>query len=260
MSRNYVSMLENGRNPSEQLKMLFERLEGDESPEPATGGPRGKLQAALRSAGMTSAQLARRIGYEAGPVQAIVEGGARISEKMAEAIASVLPLTIEELLGGSDSPRLIDPTGTYGTIGSRPLVDDPSGLVGIRTIPLLSWAEAGTMADYSDEAFGGEAIPAFNVSDRKAFALAIRGKSMQPEISEGDIVVVCPSWTPRHGDTVIARTVGGDVMCKIYQPSKGGQMIILSSHNPAFPPFEIPQSEIAWIYPVKSVEKTLRRS
>ncbi|MGC3988311.1 MAG: S24 family peptidase [Chthoniobacteraceae bacterium] len=61
--------------------------------------------------------------------------------------------------------------------------------------------------------------------------------------------------TPRNGETVIARTVHGDVMCKLYQSRSG--VVVLSSWNPAYPPIEIPREEIAWIYPVAQVIQNL---
>jgi hypothetical protein len=48
-------------------------------------------------------------------------------------------------------------------------------------------------------------------------------------------------------------------MCKIYQAKSSGQFIILSSYNSAYPPIELQRSEIEWIYPVQSVQKTRRR-
>jgi phage repressor protein C with HTH and peptisase S24 domain len=265
-SRNYIWMVESEtKDPGPGFREAWEQFERDRgltlSEQPAVSGPRGLLKETLAAHQMTAAELAKRIGYEIGPVQAVVDGGARISESMAEAIERELPeLEKEALLGGSDTPRITTDSGTYGTMGAKPQIAVPKGM-DVRMVPLISWAQAGAMSSYDDEVYSHEAIPVFDVPDRKAFALTVRGNSMTPEINEGDKVIVCPSWQPRNGDEVICRTVDGDVMCKIYHSKEGGKIVILSSYNSgAHPPFELNRDEIAWIYPVQGVQKTRRSS
>jgi SOS-response transcriptional repressor LexA len=229
-----------------------------EEPHHYESSPLGQLRRAMVQAGLTPAELALRMGYAAGPVQAVFERGSRISEGMAMAIVKILPsLDIETLLGGSDTPRIIDETGMQGTFGSKPTIDVPLGDLKVKMVPMLSWTKAGTMTNFEDDCYTGEAIPAFNVTDSKAFALRVRGDSMEPRIKEGDSVVVCPSWSPQNGDTVITRTVHGDIMCKLYQSR--GQRVVFSSYNPAYPPIELDREEVEWVYPVQSVVQTLRK-
>lgn len=221
-------------------------------------GPREVLRKELQKSGLNPAQLAKRIGYKIGVIQALVEGNARISERMADAIVKVLPtLSKEDLMSGSESPMVLEEAGMRGTVGMKPTIKPPPGHT-VRMIPLLSWAQAGAMKGFTDEAYDHEAVTAFDVSDPKAFAVTIRGDSMDPVIREGATVVVCPSWQPRNGEEVICRTVDGDVMCKIYQSKFNGQFVILSSYNSAHPPIELSRDEIAWIYPVHSYTHTRR--
>ncbi len=227
-------------------------------PDPdAECGPRGRLTEAMKRKGLNASQLAKKIGYQIGPVQAIFERGTRISESMAEKIVEVLPdLTLEELLAGSDTPRIMESSGSYSTIGSKQTVQAPAGSK-VRAVPFLSWAQAGTMTNFEDDAWQGEMKNAIDAPEH-AFILEIRGDSMEPRISPGDHVLVCPTWEARNGDTVICRTVKGDVMCKLYQSKFNGQFAILSSYNPAYPPQELSMDEIVWIYPVKDVTHNLR--
>lgn len=230
--------------------------------EPVRVSPRhalGMLKLAMEEKGMNAKALAKAIGYEIGPVQAVLERGSRLSEAMAEKIVKVLPdLDIDTLLGGSDTPRIIDPSGATGTFGAKANILVPAGM-SVKMLPLLSWTKAGMMTNFEDECYTGEAVPAFNVSDPKAFALKVRGDSMEPRVKEGDIVIVCPSWKARNGDTVIVRTVHGDIMCKLYQTKFSGKFAVLSSYNPAYPPVELSEEEIEWIYPVQGVMQTLRK-
>jgi phage repressor protein C with HTH and peptisase S24 domain len=224
-----------------------------------TDGPRGRLRQALEMAHLTPAALAKRIGYQIGVVQAVVEGAARIKEDMAEKIEELdIGLTAEELMEGSETPRVLHEGGAFSTVGSKPEILS-LGAGRVRMIPLISMAQAGPHINFDDEIFQHEAIAVMDVKDPKAIALKVRGNSMEPEIKAGDVAVVCPSWTPRNGDEVICRTLDGDVMCKIYQAKAGGDFVILSSYNPAHPPTELRREDIAWIYPIQSVIKTRRR-
>lgn len=218
------------------------------------GSPREKLKAALIANGLTPAALARKISYDAGIVENVVNGGGRISEAMAEKIVATLDhgLTVAELLDGSETPRVIDASGRYGTHGAKPLVDLPGGKK-TRFVPLLSWAAAGALTGAAalDEAFDGEAV-ASTVPGR-VFAVEISGDSMYPEINPGDYAVVRADTPARPGQVVLVRTIHGDVLCKRYTTKDREKLVILSSVNNSYQPIEIPASEIAWIYPVKQV-------
>jgi phage repressor protein C with HTH and peptisase S24 domain len=203
--------------------------------------------------------LARKIGYDLGVYVAVEDGTARASERMIDKICEVIAVDKEELMSGSDAPLIMDESGRTGTFGATPDVQLPPGSYA-RYVPRLSWAQAGALdSGHVDEGYDYEGVISIDIKDRRAFGLRIRGDSMTPEIREGDDAIVCPTWQPRNGDTVIARTVDGDVMCKIYQTKEGGTKIVLSSYNPAHPPIELSREEIAWIYPVGQVVRNYRK-
>jgi phage repressor protein C with HTH and peptisase S24 domain len=52
--------------------------------------------------------------------------------------------------------------------------------------------------------------------------------------------------------------VEGDVFCKIFERSSGGKLVLVSV-NTAHAPIELNPDEVAWIYPVAQVTKTMRR-
>lgn len=244
---------------SPRVMSIISSLAPKESHAMTVGGARGKLKLALQAAQITPAQLAKKIDYQIGVVQAVVDGGARIKEEMAHRIEHLhIGITAEEMLEGSEVPRVMDKTGRFGTVGSVPQIQSVDGSR-VRMIPLIAMTQAGPKINFEDEVFQHDAVAVIDVKDPKAFALTVRGNSMEPEIKEGDVAVICPSWKPRNGDEVICRTIHGDVMCKIYQTKFNGQYVVLSSYNPAFPPQELSMDEIEWIYPVQSVQKTRRR-
>jgi phage repressor protein C with HTH and peptisase S24 domain len=269
-SRNYISMIEGGREPGKTFLRAWAEFEAEhglsgEQPdagegssvvreEPLANGARHQLKIARMAAGLSISQLARQTGYAAGVLEAVENGSARASEKMIEAMCRALPgLDKELLMQGSDAPRIMHRSGIEGTYGAKPDLIVPRGSTA-RYVPLLSWAQAGALdAGHSDDGYDFTGVISIDIKDPRAFAVEIRGKSMEPRISEGDRAIVCPGAQPRPGDTVIARTLNGDVMCKLYQAKEGGELVILSSWNPAFPPVEIRREEIAWIYPVRQV-------
>lgn len=257
VSSNYVQMLEGGREVDENssLAKLFNLLEGREG----SGGPRGNLKEARIRAGLTQAQLAKKIGYQIGVLQAVEDGTARASEKMIEKIVEVLPeLSKDSLMGGSDSPVVL--STEVSTFGKKPDIILPPGMTA-RYVPLISWAQAGTMTSYDDEVYEHEGQLAFDVTDPKAFAVKLRGDSMSPQYAEGDTVILYPSVLPQNGDLVIARLkddLGGDVMFKLFHSQKGGEKITLTSYNPLYPPLEYQRPDFAWIYPAASVVKRLK--
>lgn len=215
--------------------------------------PRAALKAAIERAHLTPAELARRMGYDGGVIENVVNGRGRISEKMIDAIVKALPeLGRDELLDGSDTPRVMDQAGIFGTYGAKPLFDLPGGGK-TRFVPLISWSAAGSLlnAGALDDAYDHSGV-ASNVPGQ-TFAVEVRGDSMHPEINPGDYAVVRADVQPTPGSVVLVRTIHGDVLCKRYQSKQGGKLVVLSSVNRSYEPVEIPANEIAWIYPVKQV-------
>lgn len=146
-------------------------------------------------------------------------------------------------------------------MGQKANITLPEGMTA-RYVPLISWAQAGTMQSFSDETYQYEGYLAFNVTDRKSIAVTVRGDSMMPQYGEGDVVILYPSSEPRTGDLVIARLSednGSDVMFKIFSSQQNGTKVILSSYNPAYPPLDYLREDFSWIYPAASVVKQLRR-
>lgn len=265
IGRSYLSELEHGREPGLTLSLRFDRIEQlpDMQLERAIvnksgyegGSPRERLRSVLKEKKISAPQLAKKMGgYNAAIVENLVNGTGRMSEEMAAKIEEALDgaMSREELMGGSESPRIIDPGGIRGTAGAKPILQLPGG-GRTRHVPLISWAAAGQLASATalDESFEHEGI-ASNVPGR-AFAVSINGDSMYPEINPGDFAVVRADVEPRPGQVVLVRTIHGDVLCKRYSTRDQQRLVILSSVNKSYEPIEIPASEIAWIYPVKQV-------
>lgn len=130
----------------------------------------------------------------------------------------------------------------------------------IRMIPVICWAQAGVATAFENiPETWEERIPAV-VEDENAFAIQIRGDSMEPKYSDGDVAVLLPGIFPRNGDLVIANVKDEGFVFKILTLVNGSpEQLRLTSYNPAYPPYDLPREKFHWIYPVDSVVKKVRR-
>lgn len=117
-----------------------------------------------------------------------------------------------------------------------------------RRVPMLSWVEAGlgaeVVAAYAFDAAHEFYDARFSVSSN-AFALRVRGASMEPDFRDGDIIVVDPNVIPVSGEFVVvellpngAEAGQGEPVLKQYRPrnSDGGKAVFdLIPSNPEFP-------------------------
>lgn len=148
--------------------------------------------------------------------------------------------------------KVIDATGATVAEFMGLLTNTAGGPQHSHKIPLIGLAQAGSAGYFDDAGFpvgeGWEKIPFPDLGDANAYALEISGDSMLPVYRDGDIVIVSPAQNnPSRGDRVIAKTVEGEVMCKILT-RKTLTRIELSSFNPAHPERAFEVQEIAWMH------------
>lgn len=75
-----------------------------------------------------------------------------------------------------------------------------------KKIPLISYVQAGTWTESCQlqDSTGFEYVMASSEFSDSAFALTIKGDSMEPEFKEGDVVIIDPAITPLPGEFVVA--------------------------------------------------------
>ena len=137
-----------------------------------------------------------------------------------------------------------------GNVGGNPY--------GLRNIPILSWAQAGQATAFEQMNDWDEVVPS-DVSDEHAFGVRLRGDSMEPKFSDGDIAILLPSTAPTNGEIVVANIKNQGALCKIMHVQLDKKLVKLSSYNLAYPPTEYHRDEFHWIFPVASIIKQLRR-
>lgn len=174
------------------------------------------------------------------------------SGKQQKEVASDLgisPTTFNTWCVGKIMPRMgkVQSIADYFSIGKSDLIDDKSILLGKRTskgvvISVLGRVAAGIPIEAVEDIIDTEEIAEELAKTGEFFGLQIKGNSMEPKFSEGDIVIVRQQDDAESGDIVIATINGNDAVCKRLKKYKDS--IALISTNPEYDPMIFSSEEI----------------
>lgn len=109
-------------------------------------------------------------------------------------------------------------------------------------IPVLGYVQAGIPMDAIEDIIDYEEIPESMARSGEYFALQIRGNSMEPKFSEGDIVIVRKQSDVDSGDIAVVLVNGDDATIKKIKKRPDGVMLI--PNNPEFDPIFYSNQEI----------------
>ena len=115
------------------------------------------------------------------------------------------------------------------------LVNAPSPKTKGVKIPVLGKVAAGMPIEAIEDIIDYEEIPESMSRSADYFGLQIRGDSMEPKISDGDVVIVRKQDDAESGNIVIATVNGDEATCKKIKKTESGLMLI--STNPDYEPF-----------------------
>lgn len=103
------------------------------------------------------------------------------------------------------------------------------------SIPVLGYVAAGIPIDAITDVLDYEELSPEMVKDgSEYFALQIKGASMEPKISEGDVVIVRKQADCENGQIAIVCVNGDQATCKRVMKQASG--ILLQPLNPAYEP------------------------
>lgn len=173
-------------------------------------------------------------------------GQSAVSQYMTGKIALNLPalLSLSRVLRfapESVSPRLAE-TLSMGTNGSMISSLDshqnttemgPAG----RLLPVIGYVKAVAFCEAGEGASRNEIeewVEAGGAAGPRAFVLRVEGKSMEPDFSPGDKVVIDPDMPWKSGDFVVARR-RGDKAATLRQITEEGGEQYLYATNPDWP-------------------------
>ena len=147
----------------------------------------------------------------------------------------------------------------YFKIGKSDLLDDKSYLSNVQrskgvVINVLGRVAAGIPIEAVENIIDTEEISEELARTGEFFGLQIKGDSMEPKISNGDVVIVRRQNDAENGEIVIALVNGDDATCKRIRKYRDG--IELISSNPAYAPMFFSNEEID-SKPVKIIGKVV---
>lgn len=190
-----------------------------------------RLSLALSNLNMKPQELADKSGVSKASISQYVNGSHAPSNISSGKMASVLKVNPLWLMG-FDVPMAEDNT-------SESKSSSHAGVV----IPVLGRVAAGIPITAAEYVIDTEEISQAMAADGEYFGLQIKGDSMEPKISNGDVVIVRKQSDADDGDLVIALVNGNDAVCK--RLKKYAEGIALLSTNPAYEPMYFSEKEIA---------------
>lgn len=125
---------------------------------------------------------------------------------------------------------------------------------GSKWIPVLGRVAAGTPIEAVEDILDYEEIDAQTAASGEYFALQIKGQSMEPKMSYGDVVIVRKQEDCDSGDTAVVLVNGDEATVKRIKKEPGGIMLI--PNNPAYEPKFYSNEEIESL-PVRVIGKVI---
>lgn len=187
--------------------------------------------------GYTQSELADKVGYsDKTSISKIENSGNDISMKKLRKIADALSVSVSYLMGWENGYVVLDPLPEYDIDKD----DSHRHNLPPRKIPVLGRVAAGIPLEMIEDIVDDEEIPGDMVGEY--FALKIKGDSMEPKISNGDVVIVRQQPDVESGQIAIVTVNGDDATCKRVMKYAEGLMLI--SNNPKYAPMQFSKEEI----------------
>ena len=146
-------------------------------------------------------------------------------------LANYFNISVDELIGNEDAPKM----------------------KGIK-IPVFGHVAAGIPITAIEDIIDYEEISEEEASKGEYFGLVIKGDSMEPKMSTGDVVIVRSQPTIENGEIAIVLVNGDEATCKKIKKTPEG--IILMSLNPSYEPMFYTNKEIEQL-PIRIIGKVV---
>ena len=182
-----------------------------------------RLKELREQKGLKQKELAKLVNVSQKTISAYETGRAQPPSETLQQLAKIFGVTVDFLLGLADSPV------------SEPLNFEKYK---VRYIPIYNGVCAGNTGTYPEGNVVIDHIPIPAHLNGK-FGIRVYGDSMEPDIKDGDFVVVDPDIEVQQGDkiVVILEEPYSPTPCafvKIFRKQNG--FVVLQSINPNYPP------------------------
>lgn len=218
----------------------------------------GKNLTAIRQArNLKGKELAARIGATPSMVSRWERQDVDPESETAAKLAHALDVSIDELLGGPGRDQIwqggtgqpprdefeeFDRDITRGyKKGDVPVVGDAEA----STNGVIAWNDEGLVRGQIEE----WVARAFSNGDPRSYALRVRGDSMEPRYSPGELVVAQPNAQLRDGDYAVVMLRSDERLVKRVFRTSGGW--ILRSLNPLYPDRTVTDDDVVMVHAIR---------
>ena len=192
------------------------------------------IKRARKKAQISQDELAKRLGYKSRSTIAKIESGENdLTQKKVAAFAKALNVSIDFLMDGAGK-RAEDNIRVY-------------------EIPVLGKVVAGTPIDAIENITDYIRVTNPAAADGSYYALHVTGASMEPEMKEGDLVIVHKQEYFDNGDICIVLVNGNEATVKKVQKSDQG-ITLIGFNAVVYPPHFYNAKEVEDL-PVKIIGK-----
>jgi transcriptional regulator with XRE-family HTH domain len=214
----------------------------------------GNLKYLRRQKNLTQQQFADLLGIKRSLLGAYEEGRAKPNLATMERLIQIFGISIDALLRidlSKSRPKAARPA----TVKVLAITVDSDDRENIEFVPVK--AAAGYLAGYSDPEFVAE-LPKFHLPNLKGGtyrAFEITGDSMIP-IQPGSIII--GQYVEQVNDIkdghlyIVVSQRDGVVFKRVFSQLTENESLILRSDNPAYPPYNLPASEVLEIWKAKA--------
>lgn len=176
---------------------------------------------------------AARIGVEYSTLRGALSGKAQPKFSTVARLAEAAGRSLDWVYTGRDTAQLV------------PLAEPIDGFVLIPILPEAVSAGAGALTDANDldvekhVAFRTEWMRRIGVNPKRAHILRVRGDSMEPTLSEGDVVLVDTGDVEPAGGGLFVMTWAGEAIIKRLDRDFDGSLMVISDNAGRYPPRRI---------------------
>lgn len=177
------------------------------------------LRQARLAKGLTQRQVAAHIGINQNTYSYWETGRSRVDTAALPQLAALFGVSVDYLLGhsGEESPK------------------------GVK-IPVLGRVAAGIPIEAVEDILDYEEISPQMAAQGEFFALQVKGRSMEPRMQEGDIIICKKQADVETGDVAVVLVNGDDATVKKIKKTAAGLYLIPT--NPAFDPLYFTYDEV----------------
>ena len=181
-----------------------------------------KLQELRERKGVSMTEIARLLGMKYTTYVGYEKGQREPNSDVLVKIADFYGTTVDYLLGVNNERTSGKSTGVM--------------------IPVLGYVRAGVPIEAVEEILDYEEISLEMSRQGDYFGLQIKGDSMEPKFSDGDVVIVRKQTQVENGQIAVVLVNGNDATVKKFYRTDNG--IKLVSTNPTYDPFFFTPDEV----------------